>query len=87
MIRFSKFFLKSFFVPRKLGFAKFRREKYSERSFYCKDVRLIHENTVASCLDWGTSKNHSALDIKCVERLESQGFWAYENTEEAHLNV
>ena len=33
IIAFSKFFLKSPLVPRKLGFAKFSREKYSERSF------------------------------------------------------
>ena len=33
MIAFSKFFLKSFFDPRKFGFAKLRSEKYSERSF------------------------------------------------------
>lgn len=33
MIACSKFFLKSFLLPRKLGFAKLRREKYSDRSF------------------------------------------------------
>lgn len=33
IIAFSKFFLKSSRVPRKLGLAKFRSEKYSERSF------------------------------------------------------
>jgi hypothetical protein len=34
MIAFSKFFRKSFFDPRKFGFAKLSNEKYSERSFY-----------------------------------------------------
>jgi hypothetical protein len=33
IMAFSKFFLKSFLEPKKLGFAKFSREKYSERSF------------------------------------------------------
>ena len=33
MMACSKFFLKSFLEPRKLGLAKFRREKYSDRSF------------------------------------------------------
>ena len=33
MIAFSKFLRKSFFEPRKLGFAKLSREKYSDRSF------------------------------------------------------
>lgn len=33
MIAFSKFFLKSFFEPKKSGLAKLRSEKYSERSF------------------------------------------------------
>lgn len=33
MMWFSKFLRKSFFDPKKLGFAKLRSEKYSERSF------------------------------------------------------
>lgn len=33
IIAFSKFFLKSPLDPRKLGFAKLSKEKYSERSF------------------------------------------------------
>ena len=34
IIEFSKFFRKSFFVPKKFGFAKLSKEKYSERSFW-----------------------------------------------------
>jgi hypothetical protein len=33
MMTFSKFFRKSLFEPKKLGFAKLSREKYSDRSF------------------------------------------------------
>ena len=33
IIAFSKFFRKSFLEPKKLGFAKLSKEKYSERSF------------------------------------------------------
>ena len=33
IMAFSKFFLKSSRVPRKLGLAKLRSEKYSDRSF------------------------------------------------------
>ena len=33
MMTFSKFFLNSFLVPKKFGFAKLSKEKYSERSF------------------------------------------------------
>lgn len=45
IMRFSKFFRKSFFVPRKFGLAKFRREKYSERSFYFYTVSFVHEDS------------------------------------------
>jgi len=40
MIAFSKFFLKSALEPKKEGFAKERREKYSERSFYQRKLVL-----------------------------------------------
>ena len=52
MIAFSKFFLKSFLEPRKLGFAKLRREKYSERSFYGMASQVnLRRTAVNACQD------------------------------------
>ena len=38
IMRFSKFFRKSFFEPRKLGLAKLSKEKYSDRSFWDESI-------------------------------------------------
>ena len=43
MIASSKFLRKSFLEPRKLGFAKLSRAKYSERSFYSAKVNMTAE--------------------------------------------
>lgn len=48
MIAFSKFLRKSFFDPRKLGLAKFSREKYSERSFY--GAFIVSLNTISAIM-------------------------------------
>jgi hypothetical protein len=52
MIAFSKFFLNSFFEPRKFGLAKLRSEKYSERSFYNATVREKRRVNFRNELGW-----------------------------------
>ena len=72
MIAFSKFFLKSFLEPRKLGLAKLRREKYSERSFWgeemsLRDLRFRRCNTH---LDRRPRQYDTATDVEAIDSLK-----------------
>lgn len=71
MIACSKFLRKSFFEPKKLGLAKFRREKYSERSFYDTWFSRFIVLQRTSYLNGYTSQNNTPLDVQASQSLES----------------
>jgi hypothetical protein len=70
---FSKFFRKSFFEPKKLGFAKLSKEKYSERSFYGK---LSH---FSKCMRPTLSRTDTWMGVpdRITRRLTSREFRAW----------
>ena len=72
MMAFSKFLRKSFLEPRKLGFAKFKSEKYSERSFCTTLLGTVMMITVTKTtyLNRCPGKNDSPLDVEAIESLE-----------------
>lgn len=73
IIAFSKFFRKSFLLPRKLGLAKLRREKYSDKSF-CGMRALasleISKTRGMQYLNWCSREDNPPFHIKPVQRLE-----------------
>jgi hypothetical protein len=78
IMRFSKFFRKSFFEPKKLGLAKLSSEKYSDRSFLdesfpCKQVNA-HDSIVNEYLNGSAREDNAALYIKGVQCLECKRF-------------
>ena len=75
MIAFSKFFRKSFFDPKKLGFAKLSKEKYSERSFFERITSNLSSSDkipADAYLDWGARKDYTTLHIERIQGLKCE---------------
>ena len=77
---FSKFFRKSFFEPRKFGLAKFKREKYSVRSFYRKMRRM-------KAVNWDSNLAWTGVPVRITLRLTSRAFSAWKVRESEFFSL